>query len=686
MNSADLAMLLVALPLAGAALGLASKALAAGGDRDVRGSGGAGALGGSAGAASPGRPSASGVAVPVARRAAAASALELLGAVFALLAPLFVLGALLPLVLSGGSVSFTVGSWDPSLGIRLVFDGLSWLLDLLAWSVSLAAYLYSRGAGPRGGGFSAIFFVLLAALAATAATADLFNLFVCLELVGLSSYALVASSRKGGAYLAAFRYLALSSASMSLFLLGVYGLYRLTGSLSYEAIGAVLSGGGGGTAGALSVACIVVAVGLRVTVVPLQGWLPDAHSRAPHAVSAVLSGVLIKTPLFALGRFLLFLPLGAEARSVLGAAGAITTLVGVVAALAQKDAKRLLAYHSVSQIGYVLAAWGAGAPGAVAAAYLHALFHGLFKGSLFLSVGTACDAGGSRDVYELRRAAGALRTAGDRVPVVSAAFFVAALSIAAIPPLNGYASKEAIAAVLHGDGAAAWAPWAYALLMVTGAGTVASMLKLSRIFLPGRKATAAAAPAIPEAEPSRDGRLALGGTQAAAAAQLEEDRLAADGGMTSPAGAALPPGLQPSVGLPPTLVPPSREPPPAAAKALPDGSFPGGFRVRTSMRIGIGILAALCLVSAVSAPALARFAARLLGEETPLHGDYLSLRELAKSATVIASGIALYFAATTKAGKAVARRLREGRAPFSRLVLALALALAGLGAALAFGL
>lgn len=446
MRESDLVLLPVMLPLAGAALALAAKAWK---DR------------------------------PWSAR------LEAAAAAVGLFAPVGVLFLLLPAVLGGG-VSFVVGDRGYPLGIVQRFDGLSWLVDILGFTGACAAWVYSRGSGPRNPLFTTLFLIQTSALAATASCADLFNLFVCLEVLGIASYALTASSEKPAAFLAAFSYLAVSSAAMGFFLLGVFGLYRLTGSLSYSGIAAGLSaleGGPGALYAGLSLACIVAATAVRVAVLPVYGWLPDAHAAAPHPVSAVLSGVLIKTPLFALGRLMADLsglegPMGeilGRMLELLGLSGTATALIAVVVALSQRDAKRLLAYHSISQIGYVVGAWALGSPAAVAAAWLHAFFHALFKGLLFLSVGTATDALGNRDVYEARGAAAALRKCGDPLSLTTVCFFVGALSIAAFPPFNGYASKNAVT-YLFGHS------WRYAVYSLTGIGTIASMIKLSRIF------------------------------------------------------------------------------------------------------------------------------------------------------------------------------------------------------------
>lgn len=397
----------------------------------------------------------------------------------------------LPLVLSGESLQIVMGNWFGGVGILYRFDGLGWLVILLGYSVATAAYIYSLGAGPRGPGFSGIFLIQTAALAATAMTVDLFNLFVCLEVMGIASYVLVAKSEKPGAFLAAFSYLMVSATAMVFFLIGFFGLYRLTGALSYQGIAEGLRAlpENGGVLALVSLSLVVAAVAIRVAVMPLYGWLPDAHALAPHAISAVLSGVLIKTPLFALSRILMVLPAGPEAGRLMGYAGAVTALAGVTIALAQKDTKRLLAYHSISQIGYVVAAWGAALalgtqnPAGLAlmtAAFLHALYHALFKGLLFLTIGTTTDLAGERDVYLLRGAAGMLRRAGEKFPLTLISFIMGALAISAIPPLNGYASKAALSYALKGT-------WQDGFLFLAGIGTTASFIKLSRIYWPVRR-------------------------------------------------------------------------------------------------------------------------------------------------------------------------------------------------------
>ncbi|MDD5075748.1 MAG: proton-conducting transporter membrane subunit [Sphaerochaetaceae bacterium] len=411
---------------------------------------------------------------------------EYIGAFLGLGLPLMFFAIIYPTISNGVVIYGIIGGWHESVGITYQFDGLAWLVNILTYSVCAAAWIYSLDAGPEGPSFTSVFLILTAALSATIITSDIFNLFVCLEIVGISSYILVASTDKPGASLAAFNYLIISASAMVFFLIGVYGLYRITGTLSYQGITETLQTlpDHGGTSAIISVALIIASTIIRVAIMPFSGWLPDAHALAPHAVSAVLSGVLIKVPLFALSRVLSFIPSGASAGQLLGYAGALTAVLAVILALCQNDAKRLLAYHSISQIGYVDCAWGTAIHVGVAssqgealmtAAFLHAFYHALFKGLLFLSVGTTVDRAKNRDVYTLRGAASILRASGERIPVTLITFLIGALAITAIPPFNGYISKNAISYALGGT-------ILYYLLFVAGVGTVASFIKLSRIY------------------------------------------------------------------------------------------------------------------------------------------------------------------------------------------------------------
>ena len=545
--------------------------------------------------------------------------LEYSGALIGLVLPWLVLARTFPLVFSGQAVEGSVGGWNQVVGIMFRFDGLAWLVNLLGFTIAGAAWLYSLGAGPRGPGFTMVFLVQTAALAATSMTADLFNLFVCLEIMGIASYVLVATSDKPGAFLASFSYLMVSATAMIFFLLGIYGFYRLTGALSYIGIQESLAAmpDGGGVLAVVSLACIVGAVAIRVAIMPVYGWLPDSHALAPHAVSAVLSGVLIKTPLFALSRVLALIPLGVYVGQIMGYAGAATALLAVIVALSQKDAKRLLAYHTVSQIGYVVTAWGAAMylglnspAGAVlmAAAFLHALYHAMFKGVLFLSIGAVTDAAGERNVYRLRNGLRVMKMAGDRLPVSFLAFVLGALAISAIPPMNGFVSKNILTYALKGR-------WEYTLLFAASIGTAASFIKLSRIFWPAKEKSS-----VPDTPlTSQTARISF-------PVRLSQGFLAIICLATGIAGPAI-------------------------------------FRLLVRL-FGSGVLAGNIAASAVSASTSTDVAGNIKIPEV------WTLATLQTTALVVAGGILLFFLADTAAGKKVATIIRERYRDFNGLFLA----------------
>jgi multicomponent Na+:H+ antiporter subunit D len=377
---------------------------------------------------------------------------------------------LYPAVSRGGSLVYGFGDWPGFIRISLMLDGPSWLGALAITLVAFPALLYALGEGKYSPIFYFFFLVMIAALFAFLLTEDIFNMFVVLEVLALSAYILIAYLQKPEAVLASFKYLMMSALSVTFFLFGVFIFYRITGTLSLSEMGPRLGSSGTGANGralAVAMACILTGLGLRTAFVPFHFWLPDAHAYAPHPVSAVLSGVMIKVPFFALWRILRLLGAG-ELQSLLLWAGGATALLGVLWALAQNDVKKLLAYHSVSQIGYIVAAFGAGTGTALTASAYHIINHGVFKALLFLSVGTVIEATGERDIRRLGNL-------GKKLPFTALAFAVAAFSIAGMPPFNGFVSKQLISAGMSESPA-------YLLVWLAGFGTAASFIKLSGMF------------------------------------------------------------------------------------------------------------------------------------------------------------------------------------------------------------
>ena len=379
-------------------------------------------------------------------------------------------------VYSGTILRYSLGGWPEPYGIALVLDGFAWISVALIFIVSFLVGLFALGDAHYGADFFFFFLLLTAGMIGVALTGDLFTMFVAFEIVAIAAYVLIAYEKSPTGLVASFKYLMLSSTGILFFLFGVFLIYRDLGTLSISEISRILAQSKtfrDAPAIHLALASLCVGIGVRTAFIPFHTWLPEAHAYAPHPVSALLSGVLIKISLFAMLRLLLQFG-GAYLFDLLLWIGAITALVAVFSALTQSDAKRLLAFHSISQMGYVLAVFGAGSSIALTSSVAHALNHAFFKSLLFLTVGIAVQRSGERNLYKIR-------PLGREIPLVAAAFFVGAFSIAGIPPFNGFASKALIGAGMKGSPA-------YILLTITGFGTAASFIKLSRIFLPGQRA------------------------------------------------------------------------------------------------------------------------------------------------------------------------------------------------------
>lgn len=377
---------------------------------------------------------------------------------------------LFPTLQSGGAVHYDIGGFPAPYGITLALNGTALLASALIVVIAFAVLLASLGEHRDDPRYFFFLLLLVAGMQGVVVTTDLFNMFVAFEIVAIAAYVLIAYERTTTSLVASVKYLILSTVGILFFLLGILLVYRDLGTLALSDVARMLSGGSELRDSRhlhLAVAAFCVGIGVRTAFIPFHTWLPEAHAYAPHPVSAMLSGVLIKVSFLAMVRLLIAFQ-ATYLNDLLLWIGAVTALVAVVWALSQSDAKRLLAYHSISQMGYILAAYGVGRAAGELASLSHAVNHALFKSLLFLTVGTAVDLGGSRNLYQIP-------PLGRRAPLLAVAFGVGALSIAGIPPFNGYASKQLISSALSDR-------TAYALLQVTGVGTVASFIKLSRIF------------------------------------------------------------------------------------------------------------------------------------------------------------------------------------------------------------
>ena len=372
-------------------------------------------------------------------------------------------------ILGGQVLTYSVGGWPEPLGITLYMDGLAWATTIIGLVIAVCALIFAWGEGTYRHYFYFFFLILIAGMQGVILTGDLFNMFVFFEMLSIASYILIAHSGKGRSTVASFNYLLISSLGMGFFLLGVFLLYQQTGILSLREIAHLqLQAGALSPVLNLALICLVVGIGVKAALIPLHTWLPDAHAFAPHPVSALLSGVMIKVSLLAIWRILRLFQAVSLQQTFLWI-GALSAFLAVIWAIAQNDSKKLLAYHSVSQMGFIAAGFGAATSLSLTASFYHLFNHALFKSLLFLSIGSVIYSLKERNIQQLSGL-------GRKMPLVFLSFLVGALSICGVPFFNGYASKSLIAASLKEY------PSVYILIFLSSVATVASFIKLSRIF------------------------------------------------------------------------------------------------------------------------------------------------------------------------------------------------------------
>ena len=388
----------------------------------------------------------------------------------------------------------SIGGWGPGnvLGIQMICDGLSQMLAVTINLVALVAIVFAGAYMKKYTKvwlFETLFLLMTGAMNGVVLAGDLFNMYIFLEVAAIASYALVGFGCEAEELEAAFKYLILGTIGSAFILVGIAILYSLTGHLNMAMVASTLTKAGPtGPATIFAAAALLGGLALKAAMVPFHAWLPDAHPSAPAPISAMLSGVLIKASgVYALAR-VVFNVLGptTEYAAVLMVLGAVSMVIGVFLAVGQWDFKRLLAYHSISQMGYVVLAFGVaasvvaeGGPTQIAALCLfgglfHLFNHAAFKSLLFLSSGSIEHQTGTRMLKEM----GGLTR---RMPVTSFCCRIGALSIAGVPPLNGFFSKLIIIISL----ALAGRPILAGLAALVALMTLVSFVKVQRYALEG---------------------------------------------------------------------------------------------------------------------------------------------------------------------------------------------------------
>jgi multicomponent Na+:H+ antiporter subunit D len=341
---------------------------------------------------------------------------------------------------SGGDILVTqLGAWPAPFGITLVADLFSALMVAVGGLMGLAAVVYSFATIDRDReafGYHALLQALLAGVSGAFLTGDIFNLFVWFEVLLMASFVLLALGGGRDQVEGTVKYLLLNLMASVLFLIGVGILYGLTGTLNMADLSRVLERTG--PSGALTTVAMMflVAYGIKAAVFPLFFWLPASYHTPPVAVSAVFAGLLTKVGVYALIRVftLLFVHDTGVTHSIILVVAGLTMVTGVLGALAQQDFRRVLSFHIVSQIGYMIMGLGLFTPLALAGSVFYVIHHIIVKTNLFLISGIVLRLHGT---LELKRLGGVYRTR----PLLGVLFLVPALSLAGLPPLSGFFGK-----------------------------------------------------------------------------------------------------------------------------------------------------------------------------------------------------------------------------------------------------
>jgi len=350
-------------------------------------------------------------------------------------------------VLNDGPISYALGDWLPPVGIEYRIDLVNAIVLTLVSGIAAVVFPFayesvkSEVDERQTSNFYGALLTCFTGLLGVTITGDAFNVFVFLEISSLSTYAMIALGARADrrALTAAFNYLVMGTIGATFFVIGIGLLYQATGTLNMADLHERLAGQDNRVVQA-GFAFILVGVGLKLAMFPMHLWLPNAYTYAPSAVSAFIAATATKVAVYVLVRFLYtvfgfdFAFLQQAFTYVLLPLGIIGMFAASIVAVFQEDVKRMLAYSSVGQIGYILLGLSLGTQEGLTASLVHVVNHGLMKGALFMAV--ACV------VYRLgSHNCGAFDGLARRMPFTAGAFIVAGLSLIGVPLTVGFISK-----------------------------------------------------------------------------------------------------------------------------------------------------------------------------------------------------------------------------------------------------
>lgn len=359
-----------------------------------------------------------------------------------------------PIFIDDKVLEYWMGGWKPideiAIGIELRVDTFSLFVGIIITIACLISSIYSVKYMENDNGLSKYYMLsmlLTGSMIGFVFTGDLFNMYVMLEIMTIAAISLTAfRNNKGKALEASFKYVVIGGLGSSFVLLGTILLYMETHTLNILKISNILSQNGGlySKVSILAFAMLLVGYAVKSFMVPCHTWPPDAHMSAPSSISMLLSGVMSKTGIYGIVRILFLIfsitTNNAMAYLIIGW-GIITMILGVTMALLQSDFKRLLAFHSISQIGYIIIGIGVALYASdwrgdlgLASSLFHMINHASFKCLLFLCAGAILYRTGTTNLDEISGI-------GKKMPFTMCVFIVGALAISGIPPFNGFSSK-----------------------------------------------------------------------------------------------------------------------------------------------------------------------------------------------------------------------------------------------------
>ncbi len=364
-------------------------------------------------------------------------AISLVGAVLYLATAVVIFSV----VRAGGPQAVQIGGWQAPFGITIVIDLFSAIMVLIAAFMGLVVDIYSVvNIDPERQklGFYPLYHILIMGVSGAFIAGDLFNLYVWFEVLLIASFVLLALGSERQQLEGAFKYVTLNLLASAIFLAAAGMTYGLVGTLNMADIARRLALATAVPPGLVTTLAMMflVAFGLKAAVFPLYSWLPAAYHTPPTTVSSIFAGLLTKVGVYALIRVftLVFVHEQAYTNAVILVLAALTMVTAVLGAASQYHFRRILSFHSSSQIGYMIMGLGLFSPVALAGAIVYILHHSIVKTNLFLVSGIVDWVGGS---YELKRLGGLYA----RLPALSLLFLVSALSLAGIPPLSGFWAK-----------------------------------------------------------------------------------------------------------------------------------------------------------------------------------------------------------------------------------------------------